>query len=63
MPMYCETSYCIVNLNWLVISPIAVDAQSERSTVLEHSNTGIVGSDTTRSMCVCLRFSLSRCPV
>jgi len=40
-----------------------VAVQSKARTVFGRSNTGIVGWNPTRSMDVCLRFSVLCCPV
>jgi hypothetical protein len=43
--------------------PVPVAERSEERTVFGRSNTGIVGSNPTRGMDVCPRFSVLCCPV
>jgi hypothetical protein len=50
---------CILQCVMLIcenIMPVTVAAQSETSTVFAHSNTGIVGSNSTRVTDVCVRL-------
>jgi hypothetical protein len=47
----------------LRIEPVPVAERSEARTVFGRSNTGIVGSNLTGGMDVCLRFSVLCCSV
>jgi len=42
----------------MTLLPVSVDMQSKAHMVLDHSNTGIVGSNPTRDVDVCPSFFL-----
>jgi hypothetical protein len=50
-------------LGWSSQGPVPMAARSRASTVFGRSNIGIAGSNTARSMDVCLCFSVLCCPV
>jgi hypothetical protein len=62
--VYRETSYYLQKFyKYKLNVPVPMGARSEARTIFGCSNPGIVGSNPTRGMDVCPRFSVLCCPV